>query len=247
MFSSYSWTVKTTTFNQIANDLTADINLYVQPGGNLDVGEMFSYFSSDDVNALQNYVKNGGKFYGICLGAFLAGRDYFGLYNESVQEKVDFTIAKTPKFFVLNESRELFTEEPPELGKGKPGVANNIYGTFEDSSILSKIVDFGKGKVGLMAAHPEATSSWNKRVTVSDGQGYDVGITFANWLLGDYNTVVPRYNAGLSVGAKIGIAVAVLVAAVIILAAVIIYRKRSFPKTPIAVDKSNFSTVERIE
>ncbi|KAJ3217882.1 hypothetical protein HK099_005308 [Clydaea vesicula] len=222
MFKENNWTTFTTTNERVSADLTGKIDLYVQPGGNKDVSIMFNGFSSDDVKAIQNFVNNGGKYYGICLGAFLAGPDFFNIipWGSAIQNKVGFLKPALTKFTINGTTNVIYTQEPPELGKHQENGIDAI-GNFPDGSSLFLVKGYGKGKVGLMAAHPEAQSSWSTdTIFVEDNIAFDTGILLAEHLFGDYSL------EALSAGAILGIVLASVAFIGFLIGGVIYFQKR---------------------
>ena len=55
------------------------IDLLAFPGGVGDADDYFHMFPRKSANAVADYVKNGGAYLGICVGAYWAGPSYFDI------------------------------------------------------------------------------------------------------------------------------------------------------------------------
>lgn len=59
-----------------------DVDIVAFPGGVGD-SETYSYLLKDNENKVKNFVKNGGKYLGICMGAYWAGSGYFNIVGST--------------------------------------------------------------------------------------------------------------------------------------------------------------------
>lgn len=57
----------------------ARYDLYVQPGGGQDIPAALDSLGAARVQAIREYVARGGRYLGLCMGAYLADKGNFGL------------------------------------------------------------------------------------------------------------------------------------------------------------------------
>ncbi|KAJ3385906.1 hypothetical protein HDU92_002803 [Lobulomyces angularis] len=186
MLKSGGWNVIYAGFGQIASAIEKNkIVMYVQPGGNGDVNDLYKKFTSSDVNAIKKFVWNGGR---ICMGGFLAtdlGLNMVGTsyYNEIKGYQNAMLVPATWK---NNEIRNIFVESAPQINsfnevKGE----TKIYSRFTQNNYVNMFIKkFGNGYVGISAAHFEAVGDW---VSKSQRNGFkkswDIGLEFVNAIL----------------------------------------------------------------
>lgn len=180
-------------------DVLKDVALLVFPGGDSLPDAWNALKSYNDM--VRDWVSNGGRYLGICLGAYLAGpEDGFNLLPEG------------NKVF-----REI--EEPDTQVEGMDNAVIQLYWTFQTGSNQSKtqeqwvffqdgaafsdpnttdlkvlgrythnnnvsatLSQFGEGFVGLVGFHPEADDTWyaNPSLVNPSGIQFDIGADFLN-------------------------------------------------------------------
>lgn len=157
-------------------------DVYIQPGGD-DVGvvkkALRSTFSDgvDGVQAIQEYVANGGRFMGICLGGYMAD----SLLEDDNTENLHLVaVASKPHFDKLEARVEdviwtglknglngvgpiyyqagpEFKVLPPEPRQGFAHVLASYSSNGEPAVVMNS---YGKGKAMAVGVHPEATDEW---------------------------------------------------------------------------------------
>jgi len=67
--------------NEVEEGFFDGVDMVVFPGG---IGDSDSYDTilKNNKGVVVDYVKNGGKYLGICMGAYWAGKDYFNILDE---------------------------------------------------------------------------------------------------------------------------------------------------------------------
>ncbi|PWN29032.1 hypothetical protein BDZ90DRAFT_231036 [Jaminaea rosea] len=184
--------------NESAGDVTAanlkQVDLFVQPGGGDDTDTDWARGAKYFTPALQQYVKEGGNFMGVCLGAFFArgpktNETYFDLMPEGsyvtserllpgAQERsakdtvveVDWYFHSGPKRGTLKpRSWQYFQDGGAivmDMAHAPKGTV--VLGRYSYSGRPSAVVyPQGKGWVGLIGTHPEAQ--------IEDNDWYDLG------------------------------------------------------------------------
>ena len=132
------------------------------PGG---IGEAKSYdrfFRRKAQNAIADYVEHGGRYLGICMGAYWAGSYYFDLLDgvEPVQ------YIKRP----TSDIKRSYATVAPVTWNGE---AENIFfydgcALIGDATKFDTIATYSngdaaaiiQGRVGIIGPHPESTKHW---------------------------------------------------------------------------------------
>lgn len=150
----------------------AGASLYVQPGGG-DVDEAWPHLRAhaDDV---RRFVDSGGHYLGICLGAYLAGDDpgfdllpgstdqYIGTRGASVRDESDAVVTVD----WAGQAREVYFQDGPYValrgghthGAGVGGF--DVVARYDNGRVAALVCDHGRGRVGVVGPHPEATADW---------------------------------------------------------------------------------------
>lgn len=58
------------------------VSVIAFPGGIGDSDSYYEFFRRRTANIVADFVANGGKYLGICMGAYWAGKDYFNILDE---------------------------------------------------------------------------------------------------------------------------------------------------------------------
>jgi glutamine amidotransferase-like uncharacterized protein len=147
----------------------AQIQVYVQPGGSDDIDETLDALSNKQIKALQQFIRQGGSYLGICAGAYLAGR-----YSDQNSKKPAFALidisevdaeiasAKANLLPVIwqGQTRWLYNQSGPHLGQHAPAGAQ-VLGRYQRSGrIAGLLTRYGQGKVMLLGPHLEAGRDW---------------------------------------------------------------------------------------
>jgi hypothetical protein len=143
----------------------ATATVYAQPGGGtLDDGwrQMRAY-----ADVITGFVRNGGHYLGFCLGGYLAGATPgFKLLPGDTAQYVSTPDAdtRTTRDTVIevtwrDQQRHMFFQDGPAFVLN-PGAAATVLARYSNGSIAALVTPYGKGQVGVVGPHPEATSSW---------------------------------------------------------------------------------------
>ena len=149
------------TKHELEDDFFDDVDMVLFPGG---VGDADSWDSllKFHKSRIQEFVANGGRYLGICMGAYWADNTYFGLSSDF---KVDQYItrpntdtkrphAKQMKVTWDNKPEELFFYDGCAI--------------FGDESKYDVVARYPNGdamaiiqnRIGLIGCHPEAEQHW---------------------------------------------------------------------------------------
>nr|WP_257469519.1 BPL-N domain-containing protein [Pantoea allii] len=141
--------------------------LYIQPGGGQDIPAAYDAIGDEGAEALRDFVRSGNRYLGLCMGAYLADKDWIGLINVPLDSEVgrpgsnatdegDYTLS------IRWGSREesVYFQDGPYLSNStkNPGFTPISY--YSNGDIAMAAYTYGKGKVVLSGPHPEADESW---------------------------------------------------------------------------------------
>lgn len=163
--------------------------IYIQPGGGDDMAEAWAAVGPVK-SAIREYVRGGGRYVGICMGAFLSSKgaedddfEGFDLLSEAGWDAHDYKETEGADVTDMNQTLvevewrsnnariffqggPSFVKLPAEQVTGR--IAGEVLATYTNGDAAAIVVPFGDGKVGVIGPHPEATKSWYADV-VNDG------------------------------------------------------------------------------
>lgn len=140
----------------------AKIDLVAFPGGTGDA-DLFHILLNDKANIIRNYMQHGGKYLGICMGAYWASEHYFNLLNGvEIQQYITRPKAEVRRSYqtTLNvtwnrkPTRMYFFDGCAFVGNKFKTVAR--YANGDAMAIIQK-------NVGLIGCHPESRETWYKK------------------------------------------------------------------------------------
>lgn len=143
-----------------------DSALYVQPGG----GQLRRAYRELRRAAplLRAHVASGGRYLGVCLGAYLAGRTpgfallpgdtdrYIGSPGATVTTDLDTVIdvvwGGTP--------RQIFFQDGPWFDLDPRRGPAEVLAVYDNGLPAAVVAPYGQGAVGAVGPHPEASPDW---------------------------------------------------------------------------------------
>lgn len=141
--------------------------LFAYPGGSGDDTSAYRRLRGDR-GPIRRFVRGGGRYLGICMGAFLAERGFLGLLDGRVDEywsRPGATVTTPDPCLVTvdwrGHEREMYFQDggaivvPRRTRKGM-----TVLATYGDGPIAAAVSPFGAGAVGLVGPHPDAPFSW---------------------------------------------------------------------------------------
>lgn len=165
-------------------DTLADAVLYAQPGG----GELEPAYRRlrKRAAAISRFVRDGGRYLGFCLGGYLAGETPgFGLLPGDTDQYIASAHAslRTDGNALVDvtwgdQPRQLFFQDGPffvlDLARGPAQVLAH-YGNGLPAAVVAPC---GRGMVGVVGPHPEATPDWflDVGLPVPRPLGLDLGL-----------------------------------------------------------------------
>ncbi|CAD6547790.1 hypothetical protein LMG24235_04483 [Paraburkholderia sabiae] len=141
--------------------------LYVQPGGGQDIDGAAASIGKNSIDAVRQYVFNGGRYLGICMGAYLAGEQGFGLVHGEIASEVDrpgstiHSIADTIAPVIWRGKRRwMYFQDGAALPAAQAASGGAVLATYPNNDIAAAVYRYGSGRIGLVGPHPEADRSW---------------------------------------------------------------------------------------
>lgn len=168
--------------------------VWIQPGG---IAQIALYSMTYKLRQeLVNFIATGGGYVGFCAGAFIAtsiigtSKNYglgifpgrtaaYGYWPENSSVGYSFE-----KMNWLGKNRSVFFEGGPYLyGFGNHAEATSV---FESGHTAAARAQYGKGRVYITGAHPEAPAIWSQEDGLQDpdGNDHDLGAEMVRWAAG---------------------------------------------------------------
>ena len=149
------------TKHELEDDFFDDVDMILFPGG---VGDADSWDSllKFHKSRIQEFVANGGRYLGICMGAYWADNTYFGLSSDF---KVDQYITRPNTDTKRPHAKQMkvtWDDKPEEL------FFYDGCASFGDESKYDVVARYPNGdamaiiqnRIGLIGCHPEAEQHW---------------------------------------------------------------------------------------
>jgi glutamine amidotransferase-like uncharacterized protein len=161
------------------------IDLVAFPGGTGDA-DLFHRLINKNSTIIQNYMADGGKYLGVCMGAYWAGKDYFNLLDDvNVVQYITRPKAEVRRSYqtTLNvnwkrkETDMYFFDGCAFVGDKFRTIAR--YANGDAMAIIKK-------NVGLIGCHPESRETWYKRKYMKD-----------RWHHGEHHKLLQEFVAEL--------------------------------------------------
>jgi len=130
------------------------------PGGMGDAADFYEIFNNGHIRTIKSYLRDGGKYFGICMGAYWAGPDYFNIVGDMSVEQ-----------YIERPNNEIGHEGPtvaditwlgqPDVmyfydGCAMTGDSMEVVATYANGDAMAVI----KNGVGIIGCHPESQQWW---------------------------------------------------------------------------------------
>jgi glutamine amidotransferase-like uncharacterized protein len=148
------------TKHEIDDTYLDDIDIVCFPGG-LGDSDRFDVILDRHVDAIRSYVKKGGRYLGICLGAYWADSYYFDILDTGTRVEQYIRRPNTDTRRPHAKGQLVSWQGKVERMYFYDGCAitgNNldVVATYSNGDPMAVI----QGKVGLIGCHPESQKSW---------------------------------------------------------------------------------------
>lgn len=155
----HHYNFKIFTKHELEQDFFDDVDLVAFPGG-IGEADSYDYLMRTHQQTIRNYVASGGRYLGICMGAYWADTDYFGLLNNvRVQQYITHPTACT---------RRPHAKDMPVSWQGENTSMYFYDGCTYYGSNFETVATYPNGapmailqdRIGLIGCHPEAERHW---------------------------------------------------------------------------------------
>ncbi|MGY2041365.1 BPL-N domain-containing protein [Pseudomonas pergaminensis] len=145
----------------------ARYDLYVQPGGGQDIPGALDSLGNARIEAIRGYVANGGRYLGLCMGAYLADDSNLGLIPQDLDAEAGRPGFEVPGIAdaavqVTWEGKpdHVFFQDGPYFPKADPAAPYKTIATYRNGDVAAARYTYQKGVVVLSGPHPEAGREW---------------------------------------------------------------------------------------
>ena len=155
------YTYKLYTKHEIENNFFDSVDLACFPGGVGDSDSHDTYFRHNG-SLITNYIKSGGRYLGICMGAYWADRHYFNLLygveaRQYIKRPNTCTRRSYSKAIECNwngtDDRFFFYDGPAFVGDESNYEVIARYKNGDPAAII-------QGRIGLIGPHLESEEYW---------------------------------------------------------------------------------------
>lgn len=154
------YSFKIFTRHTVEDDFFDDVDLVCVPGGIGD-SDSYDYLMRVHAQRIRNYVASGGRYLGVCMGAYWADTDYFGLLDnlrvvQYIKQPTACTRRPHAKQIAVtwkdHPTSMYFYDGCTFVGTGH----HEVIATYTNDDPMAIIQD----RVGLIGCHPEADQHW---------------------------------------------------------------------------------------
>lgn len=153
------YSFKIVTKHEIEDDFFDDVNIVCIPGGFGD-SDSYDYLMNHQSERIKKFIQQGGKYLGVCMGAYWADKDYLNILdNVRVVQYI-----KQPN----TDTKRPHAKNMPIRWQGK---SMNMYfydGCTFTGNNFKTVAEYSTGysmaivqnNIGLIGCHPESEKSW---------------------------------------------------------------------------------------
>ena len=152
--------IRTFGLSNLNYDFLSQFDAVCFPGGMGDADDFYNIFNDMHIEAVQTYVAEGGKYFGICMGAYWAGPAYFDVV-------VDMDVEQ----YIESPDADVTHGGPTVADVTWNGKAETMYfydGCAINSYDMDVVATYTNGEamaaiqrnVGMIGCHPEALDWW---------------------------------------------------------------------------------------
>jgi len=189
---SYNYEIKLFTVDDDLDEVLNDVVAVCFPGGIGDSDSYHDFFTRTKANKIAAFLARGGRYIGICMGAYWAGSRYFDILDnvDAVQYiKQPTAIVKrsygTVAFVFWDDLpyHMFFYDGCTYVGDGK----YKTVAKYADGLPMAII----QGNIGLIGCHPESEEFWYDKPYQyihkywHDGEHHRLLLEFVDRLIGD--------------------------------------------------------------
>lgn len=175
------------TEKECTDEFLSGVDMLAFPGGIGDADKYYELFRRRTANCIANFVERGGRYLGICMGAYWAGVHYFDLldgttavqYIKRPTADVRRSYGTVTPVVWNNEIYNMYFYD------GCTFTGNNFetVATYVNGDPMAIV----KGRIGLIGCHPESQQYWYKKPYMRNhwhhGQHHQLLLEFADRLM----------------------------------------------------------------
>lgn len=164
----------------LTSDVLAEAAIYAQPGG----GELKPAYRRMRKYrpVIRDYVAAGGRYFGACLGGYLAGAtpgfgllpgdtdQYVGSPGATVRSQGDTAV----DVLWRGQRRRMFFQDGPIFLLDATATPT-VLARYSNNEIAAVVSPFGAGRVAVVGPHPEATTDWYDGTGLPALTNFDLG------------------------------------------------------------------------
>lgn len=152
--------IRTFGLDNLNIDFISQFDAVCFPGGMGDSDDFHNIFTDEHITAVQTFVAEGGKYFGICMGAYWAGPYYFdlvtelevGQYIERPTGDITFEGPTTATVEWLGNTEWMYFYD----GCAILGEDMDVIATYANGDAMAAI----QRNVGMIGCHPESLEWW---------------------------------------------------------------------------------------
>ena len=158
---SPSYNIKLFTVRDDIDEVLNESDGLVFPGGIGDSDSYFDFFTRTKANKISDFISRGGRYVGICMGAYWAGSRYFDLldgvdavqYIKRPNAEIRRSYGTVADIEWLGQREKMFFYDGCTFVG--PGYYDTIakYANDEPMAII-------QGNIGIIGCHPESEEFW---------------------------------------------------------------------------------------
>ena len=170
-------------------ELFRDVAVWLQPGGKSSIA--MTSMTSELISTVKKYIEQGVGYVGFCAGAFsstrLVGTTDISGFNFMPGKTILYSAVEDAAAIIPitwnGEVRHIYWEGGPYMTELPPGKAEAI-AFYPNGQVATSRSKYGKGRVFVTGAHPEATKAWRRDYGLDDpdGDDHDLAIEMVNWV-----------------------------------------------------------------
>jgi glutamine amidotransferase-like uncharacterized protein len=157
---SSDYTFKIFTKHELEDDFFDNVDMVCVPGGFGD-SDSFEYLMRTNGQRIRNFVASGGRYLGVCMGAYWADTDYFGLLD-------NIRVIQ----YIRSPGTDTHRPHAKEMPVQWNGQRTSMYFydgcTYTGSGNYDIVAHYPNGdpmaivqdRIGLIGCHPEANQHW---------------------------------------------------------------------------------------
>lgn len=156
--------VKWFTVRDDLNEVLNNADAVFFPGGIGDSDSYFDFFTRTKANRISRFISEGGRYIGVCMGAYWAGSRYFDLLDgiDAVQYIKRPTAEIRRSYGTVAEIEWLGQKEKMFFYDGCTFVGSGCYDTIAKYANDEPMAII-QGNIGIIGCHPESEEFWYEK------------------------------------------------------------------------------------